>query len=75
MAQFEAARHLEEHGSEYWLARHACYLVAMSADGTKLEAAGLPTPELLATSAKSYQQLVREQKVRLRLKLEGALGL
>lgn len=40
-----------------------------------IEEAGLATPEFLATPAKSYQQLLKEQKVRLRLKLEDALGL
>lgn|GEM_PF-2159753 len=40
-----------------------------------LIAAQLPTPEYLATPAKSYQQLLKEQKVRLRLKLEDTLGL
>lgn len=40
-----------------------------------LEDAGLPTPELYATPAKSYQQLIKEQKVRLRLALEDRVGL
>lgn len=40
-----------------------------------IEAAGLATPEHLATPSKSYRQLLKEQKMRLRLKLEDALGL
>lgn len=40
-----------------------------------LEDAGLPTPELYATPTKSYQQLVKEQKVRLRLQLENRISL
>jgi DNA-damage-inducible protein D len=37
--------------------------------------AGLPTPEYLITPSKSYQQLVKEQKTRLRLKLEDVVSL
>ena len=40
-----------------------------------LEETGLPTPEHYATPAKSYQQLIKEQKIRLRLELEEKVGL
>ncbi len=40
-----------------------------------LEDAKLPTPEHLATPVKSYAQLLKEQKIRLRLELEDSLGL